>query len=904
MSDYAVRAVLEATDRGFTSGMNKATSALSGTESAASSLSSRIKSGLGFGALMAIGQKAVNSISSAIKNNLGNAVKRLDTLNNFPKIMKNLGYSASDAQQAISKMSKGIDGLPTALDDIAGATQKIAPLVGTLDKATDVTLAFNDALLAGGKDAAAQANALEQFSQMLANGKVDMQSWKSMMNAMPGQLNQLAQSLLGPKKNGMDLYEAMKSGKVSFEDFNKALIKLDREGLKSGGKSFASFKKQAQDATKGIGTSITNFKTGIVKGLTTIIGKADGVLHISKNINKLSSAVKDLASRAAESKTFTRVLQGIGNAGKFIGNHVGAITKMAKALAGLWLASKGVGALNSIGASVQGLAVKAGQLVGSVKEAGGVTAAFAGSTTGIGLAAAGAVASVGLLTYAVYKLATQYKEAQNEAKKNAEARQQAIASTDAENGRIDKLYRRLEELNGIEDKSSKQKQEMKSIIDQLNGAVDGLNIKYDEEKGKVEGGTEAIKKRIDAYKEQARTAALQEAMQKAYKDQYENEKKLAAAHEATAKAEEKRNTMKQNGLKSQKAVDAAERKYQDALKKEQDLMKANKDIQKEINGLGDQMKFDTNAFDDLVAKARKAGIDVPAGFVASFKASGKKVPSSVFDLVQQTSPALNAAVTNAKNAGIKIPDSIKAGIESGKMTPAQAIKAINALIDAEEKKQGATSNANGKNAGDQYAKGIESKGGSAKNKAESVAKQGKKGFESVDATKSGSNFSQGFINGIGSLVSKAWSAAKNLAKQAWAGLKKGQAEGSPSKLTMRSGKYFGQGYVLGIKKMRKTAQRASLGLAKAAVDSFNISAPQLNLATAGGGNLRATNQYGMSNMASDIKGEILAALSQRPIVVQPSVEIDGRQVAKTTAVYMQDEQNKLQAREDRRMGIR
>ena len=134
MSDYRVRAVLEYYDKGFAAGMKSATSALNNAESASSTLGSKIKSGLGFGALMAIGQKAVNTVSNAIRNNLGSAVKRLDTLNNFPKIMKNLGYSADDAQSAINKMSKGIDGLPTALDDIAGATQKIVPLTKSLSK--------------------------------------------------------------------------------------------------------------------------------------------------------------------------------------------------------------------------------------------------------------------------------------------------------------------------------------------------------------------------------------------------------------------------------------------------------------------------------------------------------------------------------------------------------------------------------------------------------------------------------------------------------------------------------------------------------------------------------------------------------------------------------------------------
>lgn len=500
MSDYPVRAVLEAYDKNFTSGMKKATSVINSTESAAGSLSSRIKSGLGFGALMAIGTKAINTISSAITSNLGNAIKRFDTLNNFPKIMQNLGYSATDAQNAIDKMSKGIDGLPTALDSIASATQKIAPLTGSLDKATDVTLALNNALLAGGKDATTQANALEQFSQMLSAGKVDMQAWRSMLSAMPGQMNQLAQALLGPEANANKLYEAMQKGEISFDDFNDALIKLNKEGLEAGGKKFASFADQAKDATQGIGTSIANLKTGIVKGVTGMLEKADGILHISDNINKLSGGIKGLMGRIAESETFTNILVGakntikaflpaakkigsvvgkaasaFGKGAKYIGEHTDTVKKLAKVLVGLWAAYQGVSVISGVGKSVLGVTGIIGQFAGKISSAGGLASAFAGSTVGIGAAAVGAVASVGLLAYSVYTLAKRYKEAEREANKNIQARKDAVSAVDAETGRVDQLYRRLEELDGIENKTTDQKKEMKWVIDQLNGSVEGLN---------------------------------------------------------------------------------------------------------------------------------------------------------------------------------------------------------------------------------------------------------------------------------------------------------------------------------------------------------------------------------------------------------------------------------------------
>lgn len=225
------------------------------------------------GAVAAVTAKAVGMVA----NSIGSAVKRVDTMANFPKMMKNMGYSAKDAEKAIGKMSDRLTGLPTALDGMAGMVQQLAPLTGGLDKATELSLALNNAMLAGGKPAEIQANAMEQFSQMLAIGKPDIAAWRSMVTAMPGQMDQLAVSLLGAGNKGMDLYQSMKDGKTSFDDFNAAIVKLNTDGVGE----FASFEKQARDATDGIGTGWSNLQTAITRNVATIIAKLKPVIDAS-----------------------------------------------------------------------------------------------------------------------------------------------------------------------------------------------------------------------------------------------------------------------------------------------------------------------------------------------------------------------------------------------------------------------------------------------------------------------------------------------------------------------------------------------------------------------------------------------------------------------------------------------
>lgn len=238
-------------------------------------------------ASMALGNFAGNMLTKAwdgVTASMDNAIKRVDTLNNYPKVMKNLGYSTTDAQDSINRMSDAIDGLPTSLDDMASVSQRLAPITGDLGKATDLTIALNDAFLASGASSADVSRGMLQYTQMLAKGKVDMQSWRTLQETMPGQLKQVAQALLGPTANSQDLYEAMKDGKVSFDDFNKALMDLD----KNGSNGFASFKAQAYDATAGIGTAMENVQNRISKAIAKVID-AIGAENISAMINNISS---------------------------------------------------------------------------------------------------------------------------------------------------------------------------------------------------------------------------------------------------------------------------------------------------------------------------------------------------------------------------------------------------------------------------------------------------------------------------------------------------------------------------------------------------------------------------------------------------------------------------------------
>ena len=294
--------------------------------------------------LRAAGKVAIGAaaaIGTTLTGSIGSAVSRVDTLNNFPRIMANLGYSASDAAKSAKKLSEKLRGLPTSLQDIMPLVQQIAPLTGSLDEATNVGLAFNNMLVASGKSTADQSRAMQQYTQMLATGKVDMLSWKTLMEVMPAQMNQLAESLLGAGKSGFDLYDALRDGKLTMEDVNKAMVKLNDEG----GSKFASFAKQAKDASKGIQTAWTNLKTRITGAMASII-QAVGPEKISGALDRVGAAIGkigDAFDRAASgpgSKAFSATIGHIASLMPMVG---AAITPLLTKLPLIGGAFKGVG---------------------------------------------------------------------------------------------------------------------------------------------------------------------------------------------------------------------------------------------------------------------------------------------------------------------------------------------------------------------------------------------------------------------------------------------------------------------------------------------------------------------------------------------------------------------------------
>ena len=256
---YSVEAILSATDKNMSSTFKKALGVCN-------SFGSQVKSIVaGVGVTKALGV-AMNTVTTS----LDGAITRFDTLHSYPKVMNSLGFSTDAAKASVSKLNASVQGLPTSLSDIVKSAQSLTSVTGNMGKATDTAIALNHALLASSASTEDVSRAQQQYSQMLAVGKPDMQSWRTLQETMAPALTKTAKKLGIVSGNTTELYNAMKNGQITFDQFNAALIECDTE---AGG-----FAETALSASKTIRTGFTNIKSAVENTEMRIISAFNNIL--------------------------------------------------------------------------------------------------------------------------------------------------------------------------------------------------------------------------------------------------------------------------------------------------------------------------------------------------------------------------------------------------------------------------------------------------------------------------------------------------------------------------------------------------------------------------------------------------------------------------------------------------
>lgn len=284
-------------ESGFSQGLNSAVKKLQGFDGEVDRTGQKGGRSLGsiwtsfVGNFLASGAtKIISKGIGLITSNIDGAINRVDTLNNANRVFENMGFSAGETSKTMDSLKKSIQGLPTPLDSAIKGVQLIASSTNDLGKSEQIFAALNNGILGFGGSAEMVDNAIIQLSQSFSNGKVDAQTWNSMINSGLGPaLNALAKQMgltAGQMKEGLS------DGSISVEEFQDSLIKLNKEG----GGGLKSLEQIAKDSTAGIKTGLANMKTAIVRGVANVVTKIDEGLK-SAGFGSISEIIADKGAK-------------------------------------------------------------------------------------------------------------------------------------------------------------------------------------------------------------------------------------------------------------------------------------------------------------------------------------------------------------------------------------------------------------------------------------------------------------------------------------------------------------------------------------------------------------------------------------------------------------------------------
>ena len=553
----------------------------------------------------AVAFKAVSSAMNLVSQSMDKAIDRFDTLQRFPKVMKSLGHSSKDVAASTKLLSEGIEGLPTTLDTVVSTTQKLTSMTGNLKQSTKLTIALNNAFLASGASTEDASRGLQQYTQMLSAGKVDMQSWKTLQETMPYALQKTAESFgFAGASAQKDFYSALQDGKITFTDFSKRLIELN--------KGTNGFAEMAKKNSEGIKTSFGNIVNAVAKGIANVIAEFD---KMSKAVTGKSIAQNLDSIKGAVNSTFNVIISVIRGATPVVKSLVSVLGFLKPVLDPLISVFAGVvgavllfkGAMLGL-SIIKGIGSLIGTLITSLVSLTSTSLIAQGATTGLAgalasLSSGGVFLVVGAIAGLVSWL-TQESEASKEAKaKNEEFkrslddlhesvnkgneaykdRRNEIQATAEDNER---LVRKIDELNAVENKTAAQKKELASAAETLNSRIEGLNIQYDKATGTINMTTDAIRKQIEIAKASAEIEAANQKMVENAKKRLEIKDKMKEVEKQYQDLVEKTDSVEEGSFSNSRIREGAKaefkKKYNEEVKKLQDDIKKTEESDNEL----------------------------------------------------------------------------------------------------------------------------------------------------------------------------------------------------------------------------------------------------------------------------------------------------------------------------------
>ena len=295
---YTLEAVLSARDAGFSAGMK---AALNKTET----FSDKLKSGVGFGVFQAIGNKALNAVTSGISGMGSELSSSQAAWKTYEGTMKNFGASAKQIQKVKKELQDYAQATIYSSSDMSSTYAQLAA-VG-IKESDKLVMAFGGLASAAENPTQAMKTLSQQATQMAAKPKVQWEDFKLMLEQTPAGIAAVA------KQMGMSTGELIKnvqSGTLSTQEFFENVKKV---GNDKSWQNQAKQYKTADQAMDGLKETMSNELMPVYNAVTDIIiddidsladasGKVDFKSvgeWITKNQDKIKAGAKAIAGLAA-----------------------------------------------------------------------------------------------------------------------------------------------------------------------------------------------------------------------------------------------------------------------------------------------------------------------------------------------------------------------------------------------------------------------------------------------------------------------------------------------------------------------------------------------------------------------------------------------------------------------------
>jgi tape measure domain-containing protein len=278
---YSVEAILSAVDKGFTHTLDAINEKLDKFDAKASkSEQSGQKIGGTFKAmaLANLAASAITKVTGDIGSLISESFKASDAMDKFKSTMQFAGLDNSAIEKSAASVRKYADDTVYDLDTIANTTAQLAAN-GIKDYDALTQAAGNLNAVAGGNADTFKSVAMV-MTQTASAGKLTGENWRQLSDAIPGASGKIQEAL---RQNGAytgDFRKALEQGKISAEEFNKAIMDL----------GMTDVAREAATSTKTIEGAVGNMQAGIVTKINEIID-AIGKDKITGIINSIGEFV-------------------------------------------------------------------------------------------------------------------------------------------------------------------------------------------------------------------------------------------------------------------------------------------------------------------------------------------------------------------------------------------------------------------------------------------------------------------------------------------------------------------------------------------------------------------------------------------------------------------------------------